>query len=261
MSIDGAPDLESTARSTAPRDPRQCVEPTLRDLRVLRQIGTLEWLAQYQIHALEFDGKSETVVSRSVRRLWKAGHIRIERFGGQGINLSRLTEAGAAFVVDKRVAKPEELFIPRRRYDPRQLAHHLSLVDARVAISKVSPGSRISTCWQLRREFANTTAPIPDLLVANPSTNGLLAIEIDRGTESLRGRQGLVEKLERLTAFEPIWAGATSRQILVLTIGASRIASLQSRLAESRVPASVLELPAATGRPAIESLVRLFARR
>jgi len=259
MSIDGTSDLEIERRSVAPRDPRQTVEPTARDIRVLGHIGSMEWLAQYQIHMLEFDGKSETVVSRCTGRLWTPGYCRKEQWG-RGINLWRLTQAGADYLQEWGVLA-EDIFVSRRKFDHRQLAHHLSIIDAYIAVRRVQPDCVVQVCWQLRRRLANRNVPIPDLLVANSATNGVLAIEIDRGTESLGGASGLVEKLRRLAAFEDLWMGATTRGILVLTVGKSRIESLRTRLLDSRglgVPITVLALPLEVGRPAIAAFERLF---
>jgi hypothetical protein len=265
MTINDPFDVSTPVGTPAPRDPRQTVEPTARDLRVLAHIAAMEWLAQYQIHVLEFDGKSETVVSRSTRRLWARGLIRVERFRGQGINLARSTEAGADYLFESQAAAAEMIFVPRRKFDPRQLAHHLSIIDTLIAIKRVQPASKVHTCWQLRRRLANRNVPIPDLLVANPVTNGILAIEIDRGTESLGGTSGLVEKLRRLIAFEELWKGASSRGVVVLTIGKSRLESLRSRLADGMkgaiVPVTVLALPQEVGRPAIAALEKLFGAR
>jgi len=243
--------------SMSRRDPRQIVQPTPRDLRVLHRIVTAQWLAQYQAHILEFDGLSETVVSRSLKRLRDPGFVIAYRFG-RGTNLLRATDAGASYLIERGLATESEVFVPRRRFDPRQLAHHLSVVDAFVALHRLSPRSTIVTCWQLRRRFASTTVPIPDLLVANPSTLGVVAVEIDRGTESLGGPRGLVEKLERLTSSKEIWAESRTRATLVLTIGRKRIESLRSRLQTANLPVSVLELPTEVGRPAIGEMERLF---
>ncbi|MFA6954314.1 MAG: replication-relaxation family protein [Thermoanaerobaculia bacterium] len=262
MTTNDSSDISTAVATSAPRDPRQTVEPTARDVRVLARIAAGEWLAQYQIHVLEFDGKSETVVSRSTRRLWTRGLIRIERFRGQGINLTRLTEAGADYLLERKGATAAAIFVSRRKFDPRQLAHHLSVIDAFVALKRVQYGCRVLTCWQLRRSLANRNVPIPDLLVANLATNGTVAIEIDRGTESLGGASGFVEKLRRLAEFEELWGGATTRAIVVLTLGKSRLESLRSRLSGgtsvTSVPVTVLALPQEVGRPAIAALEKLL---
>lgn len=253
--MDSAATAEATRRPDAriaARDPRSKVRLSLRDVRALAFIALMGACAQYQLALAIFFGLSEVVVSRCVRRLFRLGLIDLLRWNGRGVNLLRVRAAGRDVLLESGVE--EQRIFQVRWPTTSTLPHRLWIIDVYLALQRIG-WSQIRTCWMLRRAFAGEKRPVPDLLVRSPDRKRLLAVEVDRGTESVRDivapRQAALE-----TSLAALADHATPH-VLFLTSGPRRAESLRSHLASSSV--AVALLPKAIGRPAVEVLASMLS--
>ena len=254
-------------------DPRDGPTLTARDLLALRFIGLGFEVAQYQLRAAIFQGLSEVVASRRVRRWLRLGLIAIERWNGVGINRIRLTAAGRAAVVAAGLATEDELFVPRQAVQPKDVCHTMWINDLRVVAAEGLPirADRIEPAWALQRRLApsSPTLPgplaIPDLLLVQKARGGkrasIVAMEVDLGGERLAST--FVPKLGKLAGLLVEWAGPSARTwIVILTRGPRRLESLRARVLEANVPVPVVAelLPEAAGAEALVALRVLLSR-
>jgi hypothetical protein len=248
-----------TADASAPvarRDPRQIQQLSARDLASLLFIG--KWLCgQYQLALAHFPNRSETAVSRCVQRLVQLGLIEVTRWNRIGLNMLRLRTAGARLLVARGLANETELFIRRSPVAPKDLAHHLWIVDTGLAFASLQVHFDLQPCWALRRRFAGQKVPVADLLAVNRTGSRVIAVEIDLATERTKVLSAKLAKLaEHLRAAAP----DASVAIVVLTVGPQRVASLRAQNAELAVPIAVEALPKVVGRPAVPELAALLSR-
>ncbi len=246
-------------------DPR--AEPPLlpRDAQALAFIGRGKEVAQYQLRAAIFPGRTEVVASRRVRRWTEQGLVVSDRLHGFGMNRLRLTETGKDALVRAKVAPEEELFVPAKAVALKDLAHHLWINDLRVLAGEGTPfpADRIVPAWLLERTVTPRPSAIPDiLLVQRPKASGrgrMLALEVDMGGERLVAT--LLPKLKLLAGLLTSWAGTDVRPgVLVLTRGPKRLASLRASLADAGLPVPVVAdlLPSAAGGEALGCLRKLL---
>lgn len=245
------------------RDPRSAACLPARDYDALRYISAWYQVAQYQLEDALFVERSPTVVSRCVRRLAAAGYIAVERWNRVGVNLLRTTARGRTALL-ARGADDGAIFVPEKAVALKDLAHQLWIVDAGLALQRVSPGLDVAPCWSLRRKLAALKpAAIPDLLALRHSgsgeTNAALAVEVDLGGERLRNV--FVPKLALLRDTLHGWAGDRPAAIIILTVGPRRIAALNAAISglPHPVPVFVSPLPHAAGRAALSELRAMLA--
>lgn len=243
------------------RDPRDGPTLTSRDLLALAFIGRGYEVAQYQLRVAIFLGLSEVVASRRVRRWHRLGLIAIERWNGVGINRIRLTAAGRAVVVAAGLATEDELFVPQRAVQPKDVVHTLWINDLRVVAGEGFPirADRIEPAWALQRRLVPAPPAIPDLLLLQKAREGkraaLVAMEVDLGGERLTST--FVPKLVKLADLLVEWAGPSARTwIVILTRGPRRLESLRSRLLEADLPVPIAAelLPEAAGLEGLAAL-------
>lgn len=91
----------------------------------------------------------------------------------------------------------------------------------------------MTPCWALRRKLAELRPPaIPDVLAfttdASGATAGVLAVEVDMGTEPLKL---FLPKTDLLRPMIASWAGGTPAAVLVLTVGPRRILAMEAGIA------------------------------
>ncbi|MEA2569266.1 MAG: Replication-relaxation [Acidobacteriota bacterium] len=242
-------------------DPRAAQKLSARDIAVLVFVAMAREVAQYQIHALFFGGKSEVVVSRCVRRLLGLGLIAVYRWHKVGINRMRLTTHGAEYLREYRHAPDAEIHVAQRPVPDKDVAHSLWIVDLLVLFRLFAPEAHALPCWQIRRKLkASGGMNVPDVL-ALPQTGGMLvAVEVDRATERLRV---LVDKLKALDATLATLAADAEATVLVLTIGERRVQAIEKAVegASFRAHIVVAALPSEPGRPGLASLAeRVFKR-
>jgi hypothetical protein len=230
-----------------------------RDLRALRFIGEGHEVAQYQLHEGLFAGRTDTIVSRFVRRWVTRGAITVERSNRTGINRLRLTQSGADLLIATGGAYAGELFIARRPVALKDLAHVLWINDLRVgAFSLPEPPDLAYAAWSIQRRLHSSLRVVPDLLAVWKPRNGsagmLIACEVDIGGESLRGV--FVPKLRRLAEQIYGWAGDAPAMILILTATEARATTLGRLLDPPSLPAAlhVRVLPRQESRARIQAL-------
>ena len=254
--VAGAEDTRLRAR----RDPRDEVDLPDRDYGVLRYVMEGYQESQANVDLALFGGDSRTPVSRSVHRLLAAGFLKVERWNRIGANLLRGTSQGRTRLIDRGV-DASLLFVPEKPVAPKDLAHHMWINDTRLALSQVGLVD-VWPCWTLRRKLAGRA--IPDLLGfqadANGVTTGVLAVEIDLGSEPLKNV--FLPKLTILRELLVAQASGQAAAILVLTVGPRRIQSLKAAIANRphEIPIVVSPLPKTTGRASVCALVNLLRR-
>ena len=246
---------DATGTTRRRSDPRHDPGLSPRDFVGLAFIGKMGVAAQYQLHGAVFTGKSEVVVSRCTKRLARLRLISVMRWNKTGINLLKLTGAGRDALISSGHAREEEVFTATWP-SPSSLAHHLWIVDASLAARELPGRWDVLPCWSLRRRFAGTNQPVPDLLAVRADGARLLAIEIDLGGENLR--RVLLPKLESLSSAIEAWARDANAAIIVLTVGDRRCASLARRASEAGLSIITLTLPTAIGRPAPTELAKII---
>lgn len=241
-----------------PRDPRAPVVLPDRDYDALGFIGAWYQVAQYQLEAAIFPGRSPTIASRCVRRLVRARYIEVERWNRVGLNLMRLTSRGRMALLDRGV-EDDRIFVPERAVAVKDLAHHLWIVDAGQVLCALPIEIDAAPCWTLRRRLAAMRPPaIPDLLALRGDergiTNAVIAVEVDLGSERLK--KVFVPKLGVLRDLVGSWAGTQAAAIIVLTVGPRRIAALTAAIEAQphTVPVAAFALPAQPGRPGLAAL-------
>lgn len=247
-----------------PLDPRRADLPlTDRDISALAFIGRSQEAAQYQVHEAVFTGLGEAVVSRRIRKLAARGLLAIERWNKVGINRLRLRSAGREAVLARKAARDDELFVLRAPLAQSAVPHHLWVVDCRIILERlVPPPTSVQPAWALERRWNPRPSSIPDLLaVWRPSRTApgqMLAIEIDIGTEPIRGV--LIGRLAALgETLIPFSAGAPAF-VSVLTNGPRRVTAINAAVQAASLPLPVVvdALPPSAGRPAFSALRTLL---
>jgi hypothetical protein len=247
------------------RDPRSEAPLLPRDAQALAFIGRGKEVAQYQLRAAVFPGRTEVVASRRVRRWTEQGLIVSDRLHGFGMNRLRLTEKGRDAVVAAKAATEEELFVPAKPIALKDLAHHLWINDLRVVAGEglPFPCDRIVPAWLLERTVTPRPKAIPDLLLVQRPKGGsrgrMFALEVDMGGERLVAT--LLPKLKLLADILTSWAERDVRPgVLVLTRGPKRLASLRASLADADLafPVAADLLPSTAGGEALGCLRQLL---
>jgi hypothetical protein len=243
------------------RDPRDAADIPARDYIALQYIMEGYQEAQANVDAAVFGCSSKTPSSRCVQRLVNAGYIVVERWNGVGMNLLRGTNRGRTALTERGV-DPSRLFVPERPVAAKDLPHHLWINDVRLVLRKRGIAD-VTPCWALRRKLAELRPPaIPDVLAfttdAAGATAGVLAVEVDMGTEPLKL---FLPKMDLLRSMIGSWASDAPAAVLVLTVGPRRILAMEAGLADrpNDVPAVVLPLPKPSGRQRVAALASMLA--
>lgn len=235
-----------------------------RDIEILDYIGFHYQVSQGQLHVEKFEGRSEAVVTRRVRKLADDGLLAVERLNKTGINLLRLTTKGLAVLVE--AGKREgDYFVPRKPVALKDLAHTLWINDICVMLKKKEPcPTTVLPAWQLQRRWSPAPGAIPDVLaVYEPDTLAkrvVVSIEIDLGAERLKST--FIPKLQKCAELLLAeWAPNDVPVIVVFTKGPRRALSLLTAAAQSLpVPIVVQLLPHASGRETLRLISRWFPR-
>jgi hypothetical protein len=247
----------------ARRDPRDEADLPARDYEVLCYVMEGYQESQGNVDLALFPGHSKTPVSRSVHRLAAAGYLIVERWNRIGVNLLRGTPRGRTRLIERGI-DASRLFVPEKPVAAKDLAHHTWINEARLALQQHGLAD-VLPCWALRRRMAAIHPPaIPDLLAfqttAAGSTVGILAVEIDLGSEPLKNV--FFPKLDLLREMLMTQAAGQAAAILVLTVGPRRILAMEAGIADRphAVPIVVLPLPKAAGRASVAELASLLRR-
>jgi hypothetical protein len=236
---------------------------TDRDIKALAFIGLSQEAAQYQVHEAVFPGLGEAVVSRRIQKLRARGLLAIERWNKVGINRLRLRTAGLEAVLARKGARVDELFLLRAPLAQSAVAHHLWIVDCRVILEKLAtPPTSVQPAWALERRWNPRPSSIPDVLAiwrpSRTSPGRMLAIEIDVGTEPIRGV--LIPRLAALGETLLPFSGGAPVFVSVLTKGARRVTAITASLQAASLPLLVVvdALPSSAGRPGLSALRTLL---
>ena len=242
----------------ARRDPRDESDLSDRDYDALQYVLEGYEESQANVDLALFKCSSRTPVSRCVNRLVAAGYLKVERWHRIGVNLLRGTTRGCKRLIERGV-DASMLFVPEKPVAAKDLAHHMWINETRLALSQIGLVD-VWPCWTLRRKLGGRA--IPDLLAFQTdekgATTGVLAVEIDLGSEPLKNV--FLPKLDILRELLAAQAAGQPAAILVLTVGPRRIQALEAGIANRphEIPIVVTALPKATGRASIVALVNLL---
>lgn len=234
------------------------------DIPGLTFVGRHQTVLQGQLAEECYRDRSEAVLSRRVHRWLKHKLVGVERFMAMGCNQLWLTEKGARLLVNGGHAKAASLFPRTRPIAPKDLGHHLTIVDLTILARRGVPfaATVISPAWSLQRELVPPPPAIPDLLLARSDTATgptiVLAFEVDLGTEPLKV---FLPKLAELSSLLLQWADSGSARACILTRGAGRAAAITRGVSDLSVPMAVEILPKAMGRASLVALAEVFSRR
>ena len=167
------------------------VRLTPRDEALLKALARFRIARTSDLMRYAFRNVRKDTAATRLRRLYDAGYLSVRSQSVAEENLYSLGVEGRRFL---RTADREVRPAPRGG-----LQHHLAIVrtwiDLAIAISETSRLRLLSVQpdWEFRKETGAAGGPVPDLLVRlgreNPGgefREVLLAVEVDRGTESLR---------------------------------------------------------------------------
>ncbi len=233
------------------------------DIPGLMFVGAHQTVLQGQIAEECYRDRSEAVLSRRVHRWLKHKLVGVDRFMAMGCNQVWLTEKGARVLVEGGHARAGDLFARTRPIAPKDLSHHLTIVDLSILARRGVPfGARvIRPSWLLQRALVPPPPAIPDLLLAARDNGGpgmvVLAYEVDLGTEPLKV---FVPKLAVLADLLPAWAGGSSARVCILTRGAGRAVAIRRAVIGLGVPMAVELLPRAAGRAGLAALAEVLSR-
>ena len=158
---------------------------TSRDRRILSACAACQVLATSQIHRWHFGNVSLNMAQKRLRKLVEAGYLDTVETKVCTDNLLILAKEG------QRQLQAEGMSAELKQDPPKDLAHHMGVVDLRIAIERGlegMPGLRLRyfyAYWELGR-FAWPHPVIPDAIfsVRNAYT-AQAALEFDRKTETL----------------------------------------------------------------------------
>jgi len=215
--------------------------PTPRDEQILLAIATHTYLTANHIRSLFFrHGRVFTArqtVGVRLRRLRETGYLTavlVDGGRGAGPYAYGLTPQGEAMIGIKPKDRRGRQSAPR---------HALEVADLRVALELAldgTPGGLVS--WTGERELRALTKPgdpVPDGLIhwQLRGREGLVAVELDRGTESF---STLVRKLDvydswwRKRRYRTLVAGLGLKPRLAVVAGETRARQLAGYIARSR---------------------------
>lgn len=158
---------------------------TDRDRRILRAVGACQVLGTSQVHRWHFLNVSLNMAQKRLRKLAEAGYLDAVETRVCSDNLLVLGKEG------QRELQQHGWNVERKHDLPKDLAHHMGVVDMRIAIERGlerMPGLRLRyfyAYWQLGR-FAWSHPVIPDaILSVRNAFTAQAALEFDRRTETL----------------------------------------------------------------------------
>lgn len=210
-----------------------------RDLLALTAIGRFRMLTRPQVKRWLFPDVSEPVVTRFLKRAEAAGHLGVERLGGNGMQLLWLTRKGRDVLV-AHGTPAADLFPTTGPPPAKDFAHTAAIGDVAVWLARRDPPpDELLPAWAIQRYFGGNVRVIPDLLAlwrpAGDAPGAALAVEVDLGTEPLESV--FLPKLRELCAAVHALFGDSESRVLVLVPSRRRAESL--RTAEIGTPMSV----------------------
>ncbi len=215
-----------------------------RDLRVLCAIGRFRMLTRPQVKRWFFRDVSEPVVTRFVKREESAGHLGVERVGGNGLQLLWLTRKGRDLLV--ACGTPAcDLFPVTKRAAPKDFAHTVAIGDAAIWFAGRDPApDELLPAWAIQRYLRGKLRAIPDLVALWRPTarfpGAALAVEVDLGTEPLESV--FLPKLRELAPTVRAWFPDATSRIIVLTSSPRRAESVRSATGDLTVSTSAYTL-------------------
>src|SRR5258708_1564583 len=131
-------DTETIAEAAAAavrvrRHPRDELDNPERDYEVLRYVMEGYQETQGNVDIALFPGHSKTPVSRSVNRLVAAGYLIVERWNRIRIHMLRGPARGRARLIERGI-DASTLFVPEKAVATKDLAHHTSINEMRLAL-------------------------------------------------------------------------------------------------------------------------------
>jgi hypothetical protein len=157
------------------------VRLSVRDLQILAKCAVSKWLTTGQLQRLYFQHVSLDAVRKSLRRLHEAGYLASHREHRMAEALHTVGPKG------KPVLEAKGLAVELARTPPRQIEHMVGINDMRLAV-EVEP-ERLAyffAAWELGA-LGWTHMLIPDAVLAlKPATSGVIALEVDCGTEPIK---------------------------------------------------------------------------
>lgn len=232
--------LRPPALARPRRDPRdELVVPG--DTGGLTRLGQLGCMTGPQLRFECFGGCKEQNFARRMKRLRTRGLVGVTRFLGMGTNLFWLTPRGADVLVDGGFAPADTLFPRTRAVAAKDLAHHLTIVDATLLALRGIPltAAQIEPSWLFQRLNQPEPEAIPDLLLSTPGKAGRthhLAYEIDLASETLKV---FIPKLVKLGRVLTGRANGGTSAVVILTRGSGRASSIARAIDALAVPIDV----------------------
>lgn len=242
-------------RSRTVRGKHRGLVLTLRDRDVLILIGSCRYASAAQVARACFP--NEDRARRRLRQLFDAGLISTILYSSTAPNIVALTKRGLEELTVLAPAVASRIRLP----GPLRLAslpHHLAIVDARLYAAGlgVLRGALLarfeSGSGSLAAELALPTWHVtPDALAEFKTPEGLIviAVEVDRGTETLKTIKGKLDRYQGLAdedTIDALW--------LVVTSGPARQEHLATLIDEAGLSswARVLDHAFITARPVKE---------
>jgi len=177
---------------------------TSRDRNILWSCGVSQVLTTSQILRWHFGSTSLRNVQKRLQKLVEAGFLKVIETRVCTDNLVLLGREGQA-ELQKNGWKVE-----LRQEAPKDLEHHLGVVDIRIALDRslpTLPGMRLRYCytyWELG-QFAWTHPIIPDVVFSLRNAYTLqVAVEFDRKTEMLNVFANKLLQYQMLLRLHPI---------------------------------------------------------
>jgi len=169
---------------------------TARDEALLHALSRFRLARTSDLLTYAFSGIRRDTATDRLRRLFDAKYLAVLPAKPGEENVYRLGPSGRSWLRQEGIVATRP---PRGGF-----AHHLGIVSAWVALAgaEAIELERALPDWEIREQFAGSHLPvIPDLLlrIRAEGTRHVLAVEVDRGTESLAI---LRRKLE---AYRSLW--------------------------------------------------------
>ncbi len=172
------------------------VQLTERDRIVLHALARFRLARTSTLVTYAFAGVRRDTAAVRLRRLFDSRHLSVLPSQQTSENIYRLGPAGKACLLEEGIAAGR---VPRGGHE-----HHLAIVETWVTVAGLEDVTveRALPDWELREQFSTAELRVvPDLflLVRASGQSHVVAVEVDRGTESLAV---LTRKLE---AYRSLW--------------------------------------------------------
>ncbi|NOT33993.1 MAG: hypothetical protein HOP12_07475 [Candidatus Eisenbacteria bacterium] len=257
-------DVDARSRKRQPRDRRRGggkVRLTVRDAALLRALGRFRIARSSDLGRLFFPGQHRDVLAARLRALFDAGFVQAHVLDRAAENIYSLGPAGIAWT---RTAGATARAVPRQPWP-----HHLGIVRLWTSIASalhLLPDVRLTRCvpdWEVRAGAAVGLGVVPDALIElacesdGQERRVCLAVELDRGTESLEVLRRKVRLLDEARVARPSFLDWTSFDLVLVLdeAGRSREGKVRDLLAKEWGGPSRIWTPASVLADEIRSLV------